>query len=509
MAILKLDERPRVRVLPRRRPLRPLRVGARLSCRATATTARCANAIGSYLADVFQGRVSGLLSVLPGRAAGPRPLHHRPRPGRRRPARHGPTLEAAVAAIVRTWVDEFGDKLAHALRSAPGARAVRALSRRVLRRLPRELFAGRRRRATSRIVEGLSPARPLGVDFHRRHRQRRRHRRPQDLELRPADPRCPSACRCWRTWASRWSTSGPTASTADGDDLADDLAARHGAAARGGRSVELESRKGSLEAASWSIMAGAAENDGYNALVLRAGLTWRDVALIRTHLALPAADPRALFAGLHVGDAGQASRRSRREIVHLFHARFDPRRNLEPSMSARRARPPWSRPSRTRWPRSRASTRTASCATSSTRCSRRCAPISTRSTRAASRSRRSRSSSRAASSTALPLPRPLYEIFVYSPRVEGVHLRFGKVARGGIRWSDRPQDFRTEVLGLVKAQQVKNAVIVPVGAKGGFVPKPLPQGGTPRGRSRPRAPPPTSCSSRRCSTSPTISATTA
>ena len=78
----------------------------------------------------------------------------------------------------------------------------------------------------------------------------------------------------------------------------------------------------------------------------------------------------------------------------------------------------------------------------------------------------------------VPLPRPLYEIFVYSPRVEGVHLRFGKVARGGIRWSDRPQDFRTEILGLVKAQQVKNAVIVPVGAKGGFVPKRLPVGGT-------------------------------
>ncbi len=77
----------------------------------------------------------------------------------------------------------------------------------------------------------------------------------------------------------------------------------------------------------------------------------------------------------------------------------------------------------------------------------------------------------------MPLPRPLYEIFVYSPRVEGVHLRFGKVARGGIRWSDRPQDFRTEILGLVKAQNVKNAVIVPVGAKGGFVPKQLPRGG--------------------------------
>ena len=74
----------------------------------------------------------------------------------------------------------------------------------------------------------------------------------------------------------------------------------------------------------------------------------------------------------------------------------------------------------------------------------------------------------------LPEPRPAHEIFVYSPRVQGVHLRYGKVARGGLRWSDRAEDFRTEVLGLVKAQMVKNTVIVPVGAKGGFVPQNLP-----------------------------------
>ncbi len=77
----------------------------------------------------------------------------------------------------------------------------------------------------------------------------------------------------------------------------------------------------------------------------------------------------------------------------------------------------------------------------------------------------------------IPLPLPKFEIFVYSPRVEGVHLRGGKVARGGLRWSDRREDFRTEVLGLVKAQQVKNTVIVPVGAKGGFVCKQLPTTG--------------------------------
>jgi glutamate dehydrogenase len=84
----------------------------------------------------------------------------------------------------------------------------------------------------------------------------------------------------------------------------------------------------------------------------------------------------------------------------------------------------------------------------------------------------------------LPLPRPMVEIFIYAPRVEAVHLRGGRVARGGIRWSDRPEDFRTEVLGLMKAQMVKNAVIVPVGSKGGFVVKrpPAPTGDRKRDR---------------------------
>ena len=78
----------------------------------------------------------------------------------------------------------------------------------------------------------------------------------------------------------------------------------------------------------------------------------------------------------------------------------------------------------------------------------------------------------------MPLPKPMFEIFVYSPQFEGVHLRAGKVARGGLRWSDRREDFRTEVLGLMKAQQVKNSVIVPNGAKGGFFPKNMPVNGS-------------------------------
>ena len=86
-----------------------------------------------------------------------------------------------------------------------------------------------------------------------------------------------------------------------------------------------------------------------------------------------------------------------------------------------------------------------------------------------------------ASIAGLPAPKPMFEIWVYSPRVEGTHLRFGKVARGGLRWSDRREDFRTEVLGLVKAQTVKNAVIVPTGAKGGFFAKQLPNPAVDRG----------------------------
>ena len=103
----------------------------------------------------------------------------------------------------------------------------------------------------------------------------------------------------------------------------------------------------------------------------------------------------------------------------------------------------------------------------------------------------------------LPAPVPWREIWVYSPRVEGIHLRGGPVARGGIRWSDRRDDFRTEILGLMKAQLVKNAVIVPTGAKGGFYPKQLPPRPTATPGS-PRAPRAIASSSVRCCRSPTI-----
>ena len=128
-------------------------------------------------------------------------------------------------------------------------------------------------------------------------------------------------------------------------------------------------------------------------------------------------------------------------------------------------------PTRSRWrcPMSRASTRTASSRPSFTSCRRRRGRTGTRTAKYAS------FKLDPARVPDLPLPRPVFEVWVYSPRCEGVHLRGGPIARGGIRWSDRREDFRTEVLGLMKAQMVKNAVIVPVGAKGGFVVKRPPE----------------------------------
>ena len=245
-----------------------------------------------------------------------------------------------------------------------------------------------------------------------------------------------------------------------------------------GGAVDLDAMKHALEACFIVVMRGVAENDGYNALVLAAGLAWRDVALIRT-ISRFLRQVRVPYSQDYMWATLRKHAALAAKIVELFHARFDPRVERSRRMRERRASERGDR---------RRDARTALQAVESLDEDR----ILRRFVNAVQSAIRTnyfqidkdgqpkpliaiKFASRKLDG--MPLPRPLYEIFVYSPRVEGVHLRFGKVARGGIRWSDRPQDFRTEVLGLVKAQQVKNAVIVPVGAKGGFVPKQLPVGG--------------------------------
>ncbi|MEV7864096.1 NAD-glutamate dehydrogenase [Streptomyces hirsutus] len=219
-------------------------------------------------------------------------------------------------------------------------------------------------------------------------------------------------------------------------------------------------------AATWT---GKAENDGFNALVLSAGLTWRQAVVLRAY-AKYLRQAGSTFSQDYMEDTLRNNVHTTRLLVSLFEARMSPERQgagfelvdalLEEVDAA------LDEVASLDEDRILRSFLTVIKAT-----------LRTNFFQEASGGRPHDYVSMKFDPQAmpdLPAPRPAFEIWVYSPRVEGVHLRFGKVARGGLRWSDRREDFRTEILGLVKAQMVKNTVIVPVGAKGGFVAKQLP-----------------------------------
>ena len=217
-----------------------------------------------------------------------------------------------------------------------------------------------------------------------------------------------------------------------------------------------------FEGAFGAVIRGDAENDGFNSLVLAAGLTWREIVMLRAYA-------RYLRqVGTHFSQDYLAATLAEhptitRSLVGLFTLRFDPD-HTDPGMAvSAQIRAQLDEVASLDHDRILRSFLHMIEATLRTNWFQRDADgrepyhFSVKLDPALLPD--------------LPKPRPAYEIFVYAPRVEGVHLRMGKVARGGIRWSDRREDFRTEILGLVKAQMVKNAVIVPVGAKGGFVVK--------------------------------------
>ncbi len=222
-----------------------------------------------------------------------------------------------------------------------------------------------------------------------------------------------------------------------------------------------------------NVMRGGAENDGFNALTLAGGLGWRDVALIRT-LSRFLRQIRVPYSQDYMWATLVKHFVIAADIVELFYARFDPRPAAAEDRKAKQAAIVAGIEEELQNVQSLDEDRILRHFVNAVQSAIRTNFYQTDKDGQAKALIAIKFES--GKLTDLPLPRPLYEIFVYSPRVEGVHMRFGKVARGGIRWSDRPQDFRTEVLGLVKAQQVKNAVIVPVGAKGGFVPKLMPKG---------------------------------
>jgi len=222
------------------------------------------------------------------------------------------------------------------------------------------------------------------------------------------------------------------------------------------------------------VWHGVMENDGFNKLVLRAGLNAREIIVLRAY-AKYLRQARIPFSQAYMEETLGTNPQIARLLVDLFAARFDPA-NRKGGLKKSQAI-------------STAIVERLEAVTNldEDRIIRRYLNVIDRTLRTNFYQNGEEGLEKPYVSfkldsrgiDELPEPRPFREIFVYSSRIEGVHLRFGMVARGGLRWSDRREDFRTEILGLVKAQQVKNAVIVPVGSKGGFVvkhPPPPPAG---------------------------------
>jgi glutamate dehydrogenase len=221
-----------------------------------------------------------------------------------------------------------------------------------------------------------------------------------------------------------------------------------------------------FEEAFRKIWAGVMESDGLNRLVLGAGLDWRQVVVLRLYVKL-LRQAGSAYSQAYMEDALAAHPEIARQLALLFERRFDPKRErgrdsdmAKLVQAIERALEDVPSLDEDRILRSMLLLVTKSLRTNYYQRDAAGEAKSYLSVKLSSRE-----------IDLLPLPRPLYEIYVLSPRIEGVHLRGGKVARGGIRWSDRKEDFRTEILSLMKAQMVKNAVIVPTGSKGGFVVK--------------------------------------
>ncbi|MGH3179591.1 MAG: NAD-glutamate dehydrogenase domain-containing protein, partial [Streptosporangiaceae bacterium] len=229
-----------------------------------------------------------------------------------------------------------------------------------------------------------------------------------------------------------------------------------------------------FEEALTALWHGEAEDDGFNALVLMAGLTWREVTLLRAY-AKYLRQGGMRFSEDYVRRVLRSNAPITRLLIRLFESRFDPARQSGASECCEAI---------TEEIRGQLDEVTSLDADRILRSYLALIDATLRTNYYKQDSPGPGSGVDGQRPLVLKLdpstipgivePRPKFEIFVFSPRLEAVHLRFGRVARGGLRWSDRLEDFRTEVLGLVKAQEVKNAVIVPAGAKGGFVCKRLP-----------------------------------
>lgn len=233
---------------------------------------------------------------------------------------------------------------------------------------------------------------------------------------------------------------------------------------RDGASIDVEKTRDNFEEAFARVWHGDAESDGFNALVVGAGLAWREIVILRAYCKY-LRQVGITFSQSYMEQTLAKHSSFARMLVDMFVLKFDP--------AAKKKKGPGADKLQKTYLEKLEDVSSAD----EDRILRRFINVLDVTNRTnfyqttKDGDLKSYVSFKIDSQAVdeMPLPRPFREIWVYSPRVEGVHLRFGYVARGGLRWSDRPEDFRTEILGLVKAQQVKNAVIVPVGSKGGFV----------------------------------------
>jgi len=464
--ILSLYERPRVRALARLdRFDRFVSVLVYVPKDRYDTTVRLR--VGEVLARLYRGRFS---TAYPAYPEGPLSRTHYiiGRDEGKTPVIEQSALEAAIGDVVRTW----GDGLREALGRSADAGRGRGLAARYAGAFTaayREAFSTAQAIDDIAVMERLVDENARAVRFGRRDGDGQ-ERAALKVFARgwpmPLSDRVPLLENMgFRVINERTYRVSPEGAGDAGRVWLHDMALERASRLP----IDTDALRPKVEAALMALLHGQAESDGYNALVIEAGLGWRDIAALRT-LSRYLQQARVPFSQDYMWatlakHAGLASL-----VVDLIHARFDP------AVTGDRAE---------RQAAIRGGIETGLAAITSLdedRILRHFVNLVEAAVRTSFFQLGTDGTPRGTIAfkfdshrvDGLPLPRPLFEIFVHSPRVEGVHLRFGKVARGGLRWSDRRQDFRTEVLGLVKAQQVKNAVIVPVGAKGGFVPKHLP-----------------------------------
>jgi glutamate dehydrogenase len=380
-------------------------------------------------------------------------------------------LERVIGEIVRTWEDRLADLLVGGVDPEPHlwARYAAAFSGAYT-----EAFTPERALEDIARIERLSAERPVGIDFYRDPQSEPhvvrvaiyQHGGPLRLSERvPVLENLGFTVVDERTYRIR-----PMAEDGPGESVLHDMILE----TSDGRALDVDRSGPELEACWLALAGGSTESDGFNRLIVAAGFDWRRVAVVRAYVTF-LRQLGVAFGLRYIADTVVAHAGVLRDVMAMFEARFDPDRD------------PASRATETNQIATRIEVALADVQNlDEDRILRHLLALVSATVRtnfyacdAAGRPPETITFKFEGPKLAMaPAPRSYREIWVWSPRVEAVHLRFAPIARGGIRWSDRVQDFRTEVLGLAKAQQVKNAVIVPAGAKGGFIPKKLRRGGS-------------------------------